>query len=259
MFLCHSVSKGPSRDQSSSVRFLLRVDGCGELAGSRSMRTYPAGWSRCEVCMKAIWSATIIFGLTLGACGSKSAATNSEGTQLASTLAAPAGREVELPSGTILAVRLERALSTARNRTGDTFEAILDEPVAIHGVEVLPRGTKFTGHVTTAKASGRLEGRGVLGITLDAFDINQQHYPVATSLDSRTTEAHKKRNIEVIGGGTGLGALIGGVAGGGKGAAIGAAVGAAGGTGAAAATGKKEVEVPAETLFKFSLKSSVRI
>jgi hypothetical protein len=173
--------------------------------------------------------------------------------------AKPATREVELPSGAVVAVRLDRALSTVRNRAGDTFEATLDEPVVVDGKEVLPQGTKFTGHVTSSKASGRLKGRGVLGMTLDAFDLNGQHYPIATSPHARTTEGHKKRNVEVIGSGTGLGALIGGLAAGGKGAGVGAAVGAAAGTGVAATTGKKDVQVPAETLFRFSLKRSVKI
>jgi hypothetical protein len=104
-----------------------------------------------------------------------------------------------------------------------------------------------------------LKGRAVLGITLDAFDTSGRHYPIRTSLKRKTTDAHKTRNIEIIGGGTGLGALIGGLTGGGKGAGIGAAVGAGAGTGVAAATGKKEVEIPAETLFQFALKSPVKI
>jgi hypothetical protein len=158
-----------------------------------------------------------------------------------------------------VAVRVDRALSTVRNRAGDPFGAILDAPVMADGMEVLPRGTKFTGHVTTCDASGRLKGRAVLAITLDAFDANGQHYPIKTSLNTKTSEAHKKRNVEMIGGGTGVGALIGGLTGGGKGAAIGAAVGAGAGTGVAAATGKKEVEIPAEALFHFSLKSPVKI
>jgi hypothetical protein len=99
----------------------------------------------------------------------------------------------------------------------------------------------------------------VLGITLDGFDANGRHYPIRTSLKSSVSRAHEKRNVEIIGGGAGLGALNGGLTGGGKGAGIGAAVGAGAGTGAAAATGKKEIEIPAETLFQFLLKSPVRI
>lgn len=171
----------------------------------------------------------------------------------------PVVRQTELPAGTVVEVRLDQALSTARNKAGDSFPASLAEPVMLDGKEILPTGTRFTGHVTQAEASGRLEGRGVLGITLDSFELKGETYRVASSLDTRTTAAHKKRNIEMIGGGAGVGALIGALAGRGKGAAIGAAAGAAAGTGAAAATGKKEVEVPVETAFRFTLKEPVKI
>ena len=57
----------------------------------------------------------------------------------------------------------------------------------------------------------------------------------------------ESNNIAVIGGGSGLGAVIGALAGGGKGALIGAGAGAAAGTAGAAATGKREVGVAAES------------
>jgi hypothetical protein len=203
----------------------------------------------------------MLLSLTIAACGGTPSTENRDGTNPTKSAEAippkAAPRDVELRPGTIIAVRLERALSTVRNRAGDTFAATLDEPIVVDDVEILPRGTRISGHVTTSKASGRLEGRAVLGITLDAFDRNGHTYPITTSLDTKTSEAHKKRNITAVGGGAGIGALIGGLAGGGKGAAIGAAVGASAGTGAAAATGKKDIEVPAETLFRFSLKSAV--
>jgi hypothetical protein len=167
--------------------------------------------------------------------------------------------EIELAPGTVVAVRLTSALSTVRNRAHDTFTAILEEPVVINDAEVLPSGTTFTGHVTTSQESGRLEGRAVLSVTLDSFEYKGQRYPVTTSVNSKASEGHKSRNIKAVGGGAGLGALIGGLAGGGKGVAIGAAVGAGAGTGVAAATGKKDIEIPAETLFRFSLKKPVTI
>jgi hypothetical protein len=46
--------------------------------------------------------------------------------------------------------------------------------------------------------------------------------------------------------------LIGGLAGGGKGAAIGSVAGAGAGTGVAAATGKMEARVPAESALTFT-------
>jgi outer membrane lipoprotein SlyB len=76
---------------------------------------------------------------------------------------------------------------------------------------------------------------------------------------SRITGNHKKRDIGIIGGGAGVGAAIGAIAGGGKGAAIGAAAGAAAGTAGAAATGKMDVRIPAETVMVFTLQSPVRV
>ena len=166
---------------------------------------------------------------------------------------------MQVPAGTTLEVRLDQALSTERNQEGDKFRATLEAPVAIEGREVLPRGARVSGHVTTSRPSGRLEGRAVIGITLDSVESRGRAVPIATSLDTKTSEAHKKRNIELIGGGAGVGALIGGILGGGKGAAIGAGAGAAAGTGGAAATGEKNIEIPAETVFTFRLKAPVEL
>jgi hypothetical protein len=214
--------------------------------------------------MKLATIGSIFVLLVTIAAGGSSAATSLKNSRAPETAAgavasASAARTVELRPGTVVAVRVSRALSTTRNGAGDTFDAILDEPVVVSDRAVLPRGTRFHGHVTRSAPSGRLEGRAVLGVRLDAFTVNGRRYPITTSINTRTSEAHKKRNIQVIGGSTGVGALIGGLAGGGKGAAIGAAVGAGAGTGAAAATGKKNVGIAAETLLRFSLKTPVTI
>ena len=166
---------------------------------------------------------------------------------------------VELTAGTTIEVRLDQALSTARNRTGDGFTATLDAPINADGREVLPVGARVQGRVTTSHPSGHLEGRAVLGITLDSVEVKGAKVPITTSLDTKSSEAHKKRNIEIIGGGAGIGALVGALAGGGKGAGIGAAVGGAAGTGGAAATGVEQVEIPAETTFTFRLKEPASV
>ena len=208
----------------------------------------------------------VILALTFAACGGTPPAQGASASGGAAPAAAePAAEapapppEVQLAPGTVVEVRLTRALSTAHDRAGDPFDAILDRPVAVDGREVLPRGTRFQGHVTTSDASGRLKGRAVMGLTLDSFALNGRRYRIETSLDTRASEAHKKRNIEIIGGGAGVGTLIGALTGGGKGAGIGAAVGAAAGTGTAAATGRRNVEVPAETLFRFTLRAAVKV
>jgi len=167
--------------------------------------------------------------------------------------------EVTVPAGTTLRVRLDQALDTKRSRAGENFTATLADPILVANETVVPKGTEFRGHVTTSDASGRLKGRAVLGVTLDSFDLKGKSYKIDTSADSRASAGHKKRNGLLIGGGAGLGAALGAVAGGGAGALIGAGAGAAAGTAGAAATGKKNVGFPAETLLTFSLRAPVRI
>jgi hypothetical protein len=167
--------------------------------------------------------------------------------------------EVVIPKGTALHVRIDENLDTKRNRAGDQFRASLAEPIVMEGKTVVPKGTPFVGHVTESRASGRLEGRAVLALTLDSFELAGKDYRVHTGSIDRESANHKKHNAAIIGGGAGLGALIGGLAGGGKGALIGAGAGAGAGTATAAATGKKEVAVAAESLLSFPLRAPVTI
>jgi hypothetical protein len=171
----------------------------------------------------------------------------------------PEHQEVVIPRGTALRVRIDEAVNTRRNRAGDQFRASLAEPIVVGGKTVVPRGTPFLGHVTESQPSGRLQGRAVLALTLDSFELEGKGYRVRTGSVNRVSAAHKKRNFELIGGGAGLGALIGGLAGGGKGALIGAGAGAGAGTAGAAATGKKDVGVAVETLLTFPLKTPVQL
>src|SRR5712691_8071034 len=70
---------------------------------------------------------------------------------------------VTIPEGTLIEVRVDQALSTERNRTGDKFDATLDQPLTSGDRVIVQRGARIQGHVTTARPSGRLEGRAVLG------------------------------------------------------------------------------------------------
>jgi hypothetical protein len=167
--------------------------------------------------------------------------------------------EFRLPAGTPLRVRIGQSLDTGRNRSGDHFQASLAAPVTIQGKVVLPAGTGIRGHVTSARPSGRLRGRGHIALALDSFEFKGRTHPIATSPVSRTTRSHKRRNFGLIGGGSGAGALIGGLAGGGKGALIGAGAGAVAGTAGAAVTGRKQVHIPAESVFTFRLKGPVSV
>ena len=167
--------------------------------------------------------------------------------------------ETVIPRGTALRVRLSHAVSTEANRPGDPFTATLDEPLVINGKTVLPKGTGLRGTIRESDDSGRLTGRAVLALTLESVDCNGRTYAMRTETHRRVSASHKKRNAVLVGGGSGLGALLGGIAGGGRGALIGAGAGAAAGTAGAAATGRREIRIPAESVLRFRLREPLSI
>lgn len=203
--------------------------------------------------------------LTFAGCGRQPGLQAAVGTPESEAQPAPFGAEKSgpsptsalaldsLPPGTPITVRLQSVLSSATSRAGDSFQAILDEPIVVDGQPLVPRGAGATGRVVAAKKSGRLHDPGYLRVTLASIEIKGKRLEVQTSSVFVKGGSHEKRNLAIIGGGAGAGALIGGLAGGGKGALIGSAAGAGAGTGAAYATGRKDVGFSAERRLTFKL------
>lgn len=171
----------------------------------------------------------------------------------------PSSQPISLPADTQLHITVDQTLSSAVNRSGDQFNASISEPVVVDGKTVISRGARVRGRVIEASPSGRLSHPGELRLALTSVEVQGKRYDLKTSSIDRQGASHETRNVELIGGGAGVGALIGAIAGHGKGVAIGAAAGAGAGTAGAAATGKKDVTVPAETRLSFRLSAPVII
>jgi len=167
---------------------------------------------------------------------------------------------VTVPAGTELAVRLGQEISSGTASDGAAFEGTLAEALVVNGTEVAAVGSAVTGKVTQAVSSGRLNRPAELALVLTSLAVKGgKAVDISTDAWSMKGESHKKRNVEMIGGGAAAGAVIGALTGGKKGAAIGGAVGAGAGTGVAAVTGKKEIVLPPETKLTFKLSEPVTV
>jgi hypothetical protein len=161
--------------------------------------------------------------------------------------AAPKVRTTTVPSGTVINVRLSQAIAVDASQTGQTFRAIVDDPVVINGETAIPRGAKAT-----------LQASDKITLKMHSIAFGGLVYEVASQYLESKGKGEGKRTARKVGGGAGLGAIIGGIAGGGEGAAIGAAVG--GVTGAAVAAGGEEhLELPAETRLQFQLSAAIKV
>lgn len=168
-------------------------------------------------------------------------------------------RQMTIPEGTPVEIRLTQSLSSARSVSGQSFAGSLDAPIVVGNAVAVPRGANVTGRVVYAKGSGRLKGPAELTVTLTSLEVGGQEYGIVTAHKSWRGKSHKKRNLAWIGGGGGAGSLVGLAAGGGVGAAIGAGVGAGGGTVAAFVTGRKNIVLPSESRLYFVLRRPVTV
>jgi hypothetical protein len=174
--------------------------------------------------------------------------------------AAAAAKQVTIPAGTALDVRLGEAIDTGKVSEGSSFSGTLASPITVNGTVVAATGAAVSGTVTHVVSSGRLSKPAELSLTLNSLTTaDGEKLDISTDTWSDKGQSHKKRNAEMIGGGAGVGALVGALAGGKKGAAIGALAGGGGGTAAAAYTGKKEIVLAAETKLSFTLASALTV
>jgi hypothetical protein len=168
-------------------------------------------------------------------------------------------QSLTLPAGTVVRVRIDEWISTDRNVIGDSFSAVLDQPIVVDGWVVARRGQAQTGRVTQLKkAHGG--GTSQLGVDLPELTlVDGQQLPLETQLSQTSARSSQDRNVAAVGTTTGVGAIIGAIAGGGTGAAIGAGVGATAGIIGVMSTPGRPAVIAPETVLSFRLQAPVTI
>ena len=171
-------------------------------------------------------------------CSSKSAEESSDSSAPSSKSASLFGsKEVTLPAGTALTVRLASAVGSKRSAKGEHFSAIVARPVEVNDKVVLPAGAEALGKVVEAVPQGRFKGAAELRLVLETVTLNNDSYDVQTSSVGCYLKGQGKRTATLIG----------------------AALGTGAGTAGAAYTGENEIVLPAESTLTFKLTEPVSI
>lgn len=167
---------------------------------------------------------------------------------------------VTIPAGSLVHVRLDEALSSERNQTGDTFRAVLDQPLVVDGLVIAEKGSLALGRISNLEQSGRVKGLAKLSVELTQINTSDgQKVKLQTETFSKQADNGKNSDAVKIGAAAAIGAAIGAIAGGGKGAAIGAGAGGAAGTGGVIATRGGAAQLPVETKLSFRLRDPITI
>ncbi|HET7751234.1 MAG TPA: TrbI/VirB10 family protein, partial [Terriglobales bacterium] len=180
--------------------------------------------------------------------------------------------QLSVPAGTEIDATLQDALSSKTANTGDTFTAVVAQPVhAANGEVAIPAGTVINGEVTESEQGKTLptvRGKGRLAFRFKDITLpSHRSFPVeATLLSVHDKKAGSEGEVTSSTGGktvakdVGIGAGLGTVAGLIFGSALkGLAIGAIAGGGYVLATQGKDVDVPAQSGMKLRLDQALSI
>jgi len=171
----------------------------------------------------------------------------------------PVVRDVTIPAGTVVPVRITETLDSKTTQTNDAFHGALAADLGTQGVIALRRGAPVVGRIVEAREAAHFKGQSLLSLELTDIQRGGQKIPVTSDAYIKQGAARGKNTATKAGGGAAFGAIIGAIAGGGKGAAIGGLAGAAAGTGVNAATRGEQTVIQTETLINFQLQSPITV
>jgi len=161
----------------------------------------------------------------------------------------------EIPSGTMIPIRMIDSISSDHNHAGQVFHGELAAPVRVNDHVVLPKGAHATVKLLGVRSAGRLEGRSQLTLQLEQVGGHAVHTQAVAFRGS----SQGKKTAKSAGIGAAIGAGAGALLGGGKGALIGGGLGAGAGVATRAYKGGKPVHLGSESVVNFRLASPAHI
>jgi hypothetical protein len=172
-----------------------------------------------------------------------------------------ATRQVTIPAGTVLRLRVDRGFGSDISRVEETVSATLARPVDVGGRTVLRSGSAVSGYVAQAVRPGKVKGRGRVAVRFTRVTPAgaREAYKMQTRSWVAIAPATKKKDALTVGVPAAGGAVIGGLVRGKKGAGIGALAGGGGGAAVVLSTRGKEVRVSRGALLSVRLTAPLTI
>jgi hypothetical protein len=171
----------------------------------------------------------------------------------------PAFRDITIPPGTTIPVRITQTLDSATTQQGQSFSGTVATDVMTDGLVAIRQGTAVTGRVSAVQEAAHYKGNSLLTVELVSINRHGDSLAVATDPYSVQGKGRGGNTAAKVGGGAAVGAILGGIIGGGKGAAIGAASGGGLGAGANTITRGQQVQIPSESLINFKLTNTLAL
>ena len=107
-----------------------------------------------------------------------SATTRTNNTPTTQTATSTTTREVEVPSGTEMDVRLTNTLNSGTAKVEDRFEGTTLVDLNINGRTVIPAGSVMRGVVTSVDPATRTNRTAKMTVSFDQVTINGRAYPI---------------------------------------------------------------------------------
>jgi hypothetical protein len=110
-----------------------------------------------------------------------------------------AAREATIEPETKVKIVLQTRLSSKLNEVGDQLSAVLEQPLFVNGLLVLPRGTEFHGRVTSVTPAKRGQKAASIAIAFERIAMPWGQEPVSlalTAIDDWDKDEKRKADEE---------------------------------------------------------------
>ena len=167
-------------------------------------------------------------------------------------------REVTLPAGTRVQLRLGSGYSSETSHVEQRVNATVVSSVGAGGYTALPAGSRVSGVVSSVERPGKVKGRGSIALRFSDVVVGGERYSMVASY-ARVAPATKKRDAAKIGIPAAGGAIVGAILGGKKGALTGAAIGGGAGTAVVLSTRGKDAYIGSGSVIGVTLRRALTV